>query len=151
MGYHPRGNTSVFYLLQVSRYFYTHGILLPPHWKRYFYSPCFLFFNFPKIYFEIFGIKSDKCYKIVIWMFHSNLHVIVNTKTFQSKRISCRRAINKVKWELKCRWYECLQRRKRRRMKQEQPQEFKARANLQPSTSKLPSQEESGMYTVCFV
>ena len=36
-------------------------------------------------------------------------------------------------------------------MKQEQPQEFKARENLQPSTSKLPSQEESGMYTVCFV
>ena len=45
-------------------------------------------FNFPKIYFEMFDIKSKICYKIVIRISHSNLHVIVNTKTFQSKQIS---------------------------------------------------------------
>lgn len=33
------------------------------------------------------------------------------------------------------------------------PQVFKAGANLQPSASKVPSQEESGTYTdlICFV
>ena len=53
-------------------------------------------FNFPKAYIEMFGIKSNTCYKVVIRISHSNLHMIVNSKTFQSKQILCSRATNKL-------------------------------------------------------
>ena len=110
MGYLLRGNPSVFHLLQVSRYCYLHGILLP----LIFLSVMFSSFNFPKC-FEMFDIKSNTCYKIGIGMSHWNLHVIVHTKTFtktdfKPKQISYSHTVNKVKWESKRRSYECLQR-----------------------------------------
>ena len=48
-GCHPRSNTSVFHLLQVSRYFYTHRILLLPHWKQYCTREMFKTLSFAKI------------------------------------------------------------------------------------------------------
>ena len=88
IGCHPRDSTSVFHLLQVSRYFcsYTWNTFTAAM-RTIFLFAIFSFFNFPKIHFEMFDIKSNTCYKIVIRMSFSNLHVIVKTKTFQSKQI----------------------------------------------------------------
>ena len=101
MGYLLCGNPSVFHLLQVSRYCYLHGILLP----LIFLSVMFSSFNFPKC-FEMFDIKSNTCYKIGIGMSHWNLHVIVHTKTFtktdfKPKQISYSHTVNKVKVRIK--------------------------------------------------
>ena len=79
-GCHPRSNTSVFHLLQVSRYFYTHRILLLPHWKRYSYSPCFLL-----LIFMLQNCDSNVSFEFACDCEH-NISTITN---FKSEQIPC--------------------------------------------------------------
>ena len=113
MSCYPRGNKSVLRLLQVTRYFYIYGILLPPHWKRYFYLTSFLLLIFQKYILKYLTQNRTHAtklwfeYLIQIFMWLGTEKHLIKTG-FKSKQVSCSCAINKVKWESKCRCYKCL-------------------------------------------